>query len=101
MALPPMEWIERVIRIDSITHHSNEDIVRFLVPLLEETGGLRIEEQLVVENGERFRNLIAFNDSPDSEDLLVLQHPSGYRFRRKHHRLDQDQGQPLPGDTSS
>jgi len=66
-----MEWIEKVIKIDTITHHSNEEIVRFLVPLLKETG-LKIEEQKVVENGETFKNLIAFNESLDNPNLLAL-----------------------------
>lgn len=69
--LPPMEWIERAIRIDSITHHSNEEMVRFLAPLLEETG-LKVEEQKVVEGKETFKNLIAYNATPDAADLLVM-----------------------------
>ena len=51
-----MEWIERIIRIDSVTHHTNEEVVRFLVPLLEETG-LTIREQRIKEHGETFINL--------------------------------------------
>jgi succinyl-diaminopimelate desuccinylase len=66
-----MEWIERIIRIDTITHKSNEEIVRFLVPLLEETG-LKIEEQEVEENGVKFKNLVAFNHTLDAPGLLAL-----------------------------
>lgn len=66
-----MDWIEKIIRIDSVTHRSNADVVRFLYPLLEESG-LKIEEQKVTEGGETFINLIAFSHSPQADDLLVL-----------------------------
>src|SRR5688572_879494 len=71
MWLPPIDWIEKAIRINSITHHSNEEIVRFLVPLLEEAG-LAVHEHKVVENGETFKNLIATSHGPDAPDLLVM-----------------------------
>lgn len=71
MKLPPLEWMEQVIRIDSVTDRSNDDLVRFLVPLLKETG-LHVQEQRVVENGVEFKNLIAFSHAPDAADLLVL-----------------------------
>lgn len=71
MKLPPIEWMEKVIRINSITDLSNEELVRFLYPLLKESG-LQITEQKVMENGTEFKNLIAFNQSPDAPDLLVL-----------------------------
>ncbi len=71
MKLPPLEWMEKIIRINSITHLSNEELVRFLYPLLKETG-LQITEQRVMENGTEFKNLIAFNQAPDSPNLLVL-----------------------------
>lgn len=63
--------MEKVIRINSITTLSNEEIVRFLHPLLKESG-LQVVEQKVVENGIEFKNLIAFNHAPDSPDLLVM-----------------------------
>lgn len=66
-----MEWIERVIRINSVTDKSNEELVRFLVPIAKESG-LQVEEQKVTENGVTFKNLIAFNQSPTSPDLLVF-----------------------------
>lgn len=68
---PSTELIERIIRIDSTTFRSNEEIVSFLMPLLQETG-LTIREQRVVEDGQVFKNLVAFNRAPDSDDLLVL-----------------------------
>ena len=71
MRLPPTEWLEKMIRIETVSHRSNEEVVRFLVPLLEETG-LKVEEQKVTENGETFTNLIAFNQAVDAKDLLVL-----------------------------
>ena len=71
MKLPPIEWIEKMIRINSTTYQSNEELVRFLVPLLTDTG-LKVEEQLVVENGVRFKNLIAYSHTLDTPDLLVL-----------------------------
>ena len=71
MKYPPMDWIEKIIRIDSVTHHSNEDIVRFLYPLLEETG-LKIEEQKIKEGSDVFTNLIAYSHTPDAKDLLVF-----------------------------
>ena len=71
MRTPPIEWLEKVIGINSITHHTNEEIVRFLIPLLEETG-LKVETQKVIENGENFYNLIAYSHSLASPNLLVL-----------------------------
>lgn len=71
MRTPPMEWIEKVIGIDSVTHQSNEAIVRFLIPLLKETG-LKVETQKVLEGGVPFYNLIAYSHSLSSPDLLVL-----------------------------
>jgi len=71
MRLPPIEWIEKMIRINSTTYQSNEELVRFLVPLLTDTG-LKVEEQVVVENGIRFTNLLAYSHSLDSPDLLAL-----------------------------
>jgi acetylornithine deacetylase/succinyl-diaminopimelate desuccinylase-like protein len=71
MWLPPIDWIEKAIRINSITHHSNEEIVRFLVPLLEEAG-LTVHEHKVVENGESFKNLVATSHGPEAPDLLVM-----------------------------
>lgn len=66
-----MEWIEKVIRIDSVTDRSNEELVRFLSPLLKECG-LKVEEQKFVENGVTFKNLLAFSHEPTSPDLLAL-----------------------------
>ena len=71
MRTPPMEWIEKVIGINSITHQSNEEVVRFLIPLLKDSG-LKVETQKVVENGIPFFNLIAYSHSLSSPDLLVL-----------------------------
>jgi acetylornithine deacetylase/succinyl-diaminopimelate desuccinylase-like protein len=71
MSSPSWEWIEKVIRIDTVTHHSNEELVRVLAPLLIEAG-LKVEEQRVVENGVAFKNIIAFSHAPDAKDLLVL-----------------------------
>jgi len=69
--LPPMEWIEQMIRIDSSTHKTNEPIVRFLTPFLRESG-LTLHEQLVRENGQAFVNLIATSHGPNERDLLAL-----------------------------
>ncbi len=71
MLVPPGDWIERIIKIDSITDKSNEDVVSFLIPLLRETG-LKIEEQKVVENGITFKNLLAYNEGLDSHNLLAM-----------------------------
>ena len=71
MKLPPPEWIEKVIRIDSVTHRSNGDLVAFLCPLLEESG-LKVREHWVREKGLRHCNLVACNDSPHAKNLLVL-----------------------------
>ena len=60
-----------MIQINSSTYRSNEELVRFLVPLLTDTG-LKVEEQTVVENGISFKNLIAYSHSLDSADLLAL-----------------------------
>ncbi|NBX93712.1 MAG: M20/M25/M40 family metallo-hydrolase [Proteobacteria bacterium] len=71
MKLPPMDWIEKAIRINSTTYQTNEDLVRFLVPLLTDSG-LKVEEQKVTENGVIFKNLIAFSHDLDTPDLLAL-----------------------------
>ncbi len=71
MLVPPGDWIERIIKIDSITDKSNEAIVAFLIPLLKESG-LKIEEQKVVENGITFKNLIAYNQGLDTPNLLAM-----------------------------
>jgi len=71
MKLPPMNWIERMIRINSTTYQSNDELVRFLYPLLVESG-LQIEEQTVIENGISFKNILAFSHSLDSPDLLAF-----------------------------
>lgn len=71
MSAPSWEWIEKVIRIDSVTHQSNEELVRAVYPLLVEAG-LKVEEQKVVENGQTFKNLLGFSHPADARDLLVL-----------------------------
>lgn len=71
MKLPPMEWIEKAIRINSTTYNTNEELVRFLSPLLSDCG-LKVEEQKVTENGVTFKNLIAFSHTIDSPELLAL-----------------------------
>lgn len=71
MLVPPGEWIERIIKIDSITDKSNEAVVSFLIPLLKESG-LKVEEQKVVENGITFKNLLAYNETLDSHNLIAL-----------------------------
>lgn len=71
MILPPMEWIEKVIRIDSVTDRSNEELVRFLSPLLKDCG-FRVEEQRFVESGVTFKNILAFSHEGATDDLLVL-----------------------------
>jgi len=71
MRTPPMEWLEKVIGIKSVTHQSNEEIVRFLIPLLKESG-LKVQTQKVVENSTSFYNLIAYSHDLSSPDLLVL-----------------------------
>ncbi|MEZ4749974.1 MAG: M20/M25/M40 family metallo-hydrolase [Bdellovibrionota bacterium] len=71
MHLPPMDWMVEAIRIPSLTYEGNEEIVRFLVPLLEDCG-LKVREQRVQENGQTFINLIAFSHAPDSPDLLAF-----------------------------
>lgn len=60
-----------MIQINSSTYQSNEELVRFLVPLLTDSG-LKVEEQTVVENGIRFKNLLAYSHTLDSADLLAL-----------------------------
>ncbi|MBI4405940.1 MAG: M20/M25/M40 family metallo-hydrolase [Deltaproteobacteria bacterium] len=67
----PNEWLEKMIRISTVTHQSNEVAVRFLVPLLRDSG-LKVEEQKVVEHGTTFRNVIAYSHTPDASNLLVL-----------------------------
>lgn len=71
MDAPPSDWIEKIIRIDSTTFRSNDEIVSFLVPLLQESG-LKVREQRVVEDGTVFKNLVAFNQAPDAPGLLAL-----------------------------
>jgi acetylornithine deacetylase/succinyl-diaminopimelate desuccinylase-like protein len=71
MDLFPEHWIDRIIGLDSETHRSNSEVVRFLAPLLKESG-LTVQEQVVKENGENFINLIAFNQRPDHPDLLLF-----------------------------
>ncbi len=71
MPLPPLEWMEKVIRINSVTHESNEEIVAFLIPLLRDAG-LQIAEHKVKEGNQTFTNLVAFSHAPDSPDLLVF-----------------------------
>ena len=71
MRTPPMEWIEKVIGINSVTHQSNAEIVQFLIPLLKETG-LKVETQKVMEQGKEFYNLIAYSHSLSAPNLLVL-----------------------------
>ncbi len=69
--LPPLEWIHQAIKISSVTSQSNKAIVDFLSPLLE-TSGLKIEIQKVVENGTAFFNLIGYNQSLKSPNLIVF-----------------------------
>jgi len=71
MRTPPMEWLEKAIGISSVTQQSNEEIVRFLVPLLEDTG-LKVHIQEIKENGDSFYNLIAYSHSLSAPNLLVL-----------------------------
>ncbi len=71
MELFPTSWIDRIIGMDSETHKSNAEVVRFLAPLLVESG-LTVQEQKVIENGETFINLIAFNQAPNHPDLLLF-----------------------------
>jgi len=71
MKLPPMEWIEKAIRINSSTFQSNDELIRFLVPLLLDSG-LKVEEQVVIEKGVKFTNLLAFNQSLDAPQLLAM-----------------------------
>ncbi len=71
MNMPPMEWMEKVVRLDSVTHQSNEALVRFLIPLLEETG-LKVKLQTVKEKGTTFFNLFGFSHSPSTRPLLAL-----------------------------
>lgn len=65
MSTLPSEWISKSIAINSETHVSNEELVRFLRPLLMECG-LSVMEYGVVEGSQRFINLVAFshNSSP-------------------------------------
>ncbi len=71
MRTPPMKWLEKAIEISSVTQQSNQNIVRFLIPLLKETG-LSVETQEVKENDEVFYNLIAYSHTLSSPNLLVL-----------------------------
>ena len=60
-----------MIQINSCTYQSNEALVRFLVPLLSDSG-LKVEEQKVVENGVTFKNILAYSHSLDAPDLLAF-----------------------------
>ncbi len=71
MNVPSMASIEKIIRINSVTERSNEEIVRFLAPELLRIG-LKVREQKVVENGVTFKNIIALSHAPDAPDLLLL-----------------------------
>jgi len=71
MRTPPIEWLEKAISISSVTQNSNEEIVRFLIPLLEDTG-LKVQTQEIKENGKTFYNLIAYSHSLSAPNLLVL-----------------------------
>lgn len=71
MRTPPMEWLEKAIGISSVTQQSNEEIVRFLIPLLKETG-LKVQTQEIRENGKNFYNLIAYSHTLSAPNLLVL-----------------------------
>lgn len=71
LTLPPSEWMERLIRIDSTTHKSNLSVVEFLVPLLKKAG-LKTRLQTVRENGQKFVNLLAYNRGLDAKNLLAL-----------------------------
>ncbi len=71
LSLPPSEWMERLIRIDSTTDRTNLPVVEFLLPLLKEAG-LKIKMQKVREKGTAFYNLLAYNHSLDSKNLLVM-----------------------------
>jgi acetylornithine deacetylase/succinyl-diaminopimelate desuccinylase-like protein len=68
---PSMEWIERVIRVNSITTESNSELVALLIPLIKQVG-LKVEEQRVVENGIVFKNIIAYSHSNDTPNLFLL-----------------------------
>jgi len=69
--LPPSEWMERLIRINSVTDRSNVPVIKFLIPLLEKAG-LHTKTQTVRENGKEFVNLFAFNKSLDAKNLLAM-----------------------------
>lgn len=59
-----------MISINSITDRSNLQLVKFLAPLLKESG-LRVETQTVRERGKAFVNLLGFSH-PKSRPLLAL-----------------------------
>jgi len=71
LTLPPSEWMERLIRINSTTHESNLPVVNFLLPFLKKAG-LKTKLQTVRENGKKFVNLLAYNQSLDANNLLAL-----------------------------
>jgi len=67
----PSAWIEKAIRINSVTNQSNEAMVRFLMPLLEDAG-LKVECLKVEEGGVSFFNLVARSHSNDTRSVLAL-----------------------------
>lgn len=69
--LPPVEWMEKIIRLDSVTDRSNQPVVEFVRPLLE-AAGLTVRLHEVKEKGVRFFNVVAHNGSLSHPNLLAL-----------------------------
>src|SRR4051812_48418447 len=68
---PTSDLMEKIIQIPSVTHRSNGEIVKFLIPLVKKAG-LKLKLQTIKENTGEFTNLLAYSHALDSPDLLAL-----------------------------
>ena len=69
--IPPTDWLEKMISLNSVTDRSNLPVIEFVRPLLE-AAGLTVRLQEVKENGIRFFNIVAHNNSLTHPKLLAL-----------------------------
>ncbi len=69
--VPPSEWLEKIVRLNTVTDRSNLSVVTFLRPLLEQAG-LTVRLHEVKERGIRFFNIVAHNNSLANRNLLAL-----------------------------
>ncbi len=67
----PLEWIDRIISINSETERSNSELITFLKPLVQ-AAGLKYEEHKVMENGIPFFNLIASTQGATHPEALLF-----------------------------